>query len=123
MDLAFIDGLRMFRVLAARLTINVRKLAHPGSVVVFDDMLPRTNEEAARERLTTSWARRRLQRSRSPSKRYRPDLVIPCLSTPARPDLLLVVGLDPTKHGAAGQVRRRRGGVRGDDRRKCRPRS
>ena len=36
MDLAFIDGLHLFEF-SLRDFMNVEKLAHPGSVVVFDD--------------------------------------------------------------------------------------
>ena len=92
-DLAFIDGLHVFEF-SLRDFINVEKLAHPGSVVVFDDMLPRTNEEAARERLTTSWAGD-VYKVALALERYRPDLVIVPLDT-SPTGLLLVVGLDPT---------------------------
>lgn len=38
------------------LEANVERLAGPGTVVVFDDVLPRRTEEAARERASEYWA-------------------------------------------------------------------
>jgi len=92
-DLVFIDGLHLFEF-ALRDFINAEKLAHPGSVVVFDDMLPRTSDEAARDRHTTMWAGD-VYNVALALERYRPDLVlVPVDTVPT--GLLLVVGLDPT---------------------------
>jgi Methyltransferase domain len=92
-DLIFIDGLHLFEF-ALRDFINAEKVAHPGSVMVFDDMLPRTVEEAARGRRTKFWAGD-VFKVALVLERYRPDLVvIPLDTTPT--GLLLVVGLDPT---------------------------
>ena len=92
-DLAFIDGLHLFEF-SLRDFMNVEKLAHPGSVVVFDDVLPRTNVEAARQRLTKFWAGD-VYKVLLALERYRPDLVVVPIDT-SPTGLLLVVGLDPT---------------------------
>jgi len=92
-DLIFIDGLHLFEF-SLRDFINAEKVAHPGSVVVFDDVLPRTVLEAARNRLTNAWAGDVFKVSLA-LEHYRPDLVIIPLDT-VPTGLLLVVGLDPT---------------------------
>jgi hypothetical protein len=48
-DLAFIDGMHLAEY-AFRDVINVERYCHPGSVIVIDDMLPRSVEEAGRTR-------------------------------------------------------------------------
>ena len=52
-DLAFIDGMHLSEY-ALRDVINTEKFTHPGSVVVIDDMLPRTIDEAGRTRQGTA---------------------------------------------------------------------
>jgi hypothetical protein len=54
LDLAFIDGMHLFEY-ALRDFINVEKYSDWASVIVFDDMLPRNVDEAARDRHTTAW--------------------------------------------------------------------
>jgi len=46
-DLAFIDGMHLFEY-ALRDFMNVERYCHGGSVVVFDDVLPRNQHEARR---------------------------------------------------------------------------
>lgn len=53
-DLAFIDGMHLAEY-ALRDYLAVERFTTPASVVVFDDMLPRTVEEAARHRKQLSW--------------------------------------------------------------------
>ncbi len=53
-DLAFIDGMHLFEF-AFRDFMNVERFAAPTTVIVFDDMLPRSHEEAARDRTTRDW--------------------------------------------------------------------
>lgn len=91
-DLAFIDGMHIFEF-ALRDFINVERLAHPGSLVVFDDMLPRTIDEAARDRHTGPWTGD-VYKVALVLERYRPDLVVVALDT-SPTGLLLVAGLDP----------------------------
>ena len=98
--LAFIDGMHLVEF-ALRDFINVERHADWTSVVVFDDILPRTVEEAARERETRAWAGD-LYKIPYILTRHRPDLI--CLRIGTQPTgLLLVLGLDPTN----GVLRRR----------------
>jgi len=53
-DLAFIDGMHLAEF-AWRDFLNVAKYCHAGSVVVFDDVLPYTQEMAAREICPGDW--------------------------------------------------------------------
>lgn len=53
-DLAFIDGMHLAEF-AWRDFVNVAKYCHAGSVVVFDDVLPTTQEMAAREQCPGDW--------------------------------------------------------------------
>ncbi|MGI8882464.1 MAG: class I SAM-dependent methyltransferase [Jatrophihabitans sp.] len=92
-DMAFIDGMHIFEY-ALRDFMNTEKLAAPSSVIVFDDMLPRTVGEAARDRHTMDWTGD-VFRVISVLEKYRPDLaVIPLDTEPT--GLLLVLGADPT---------------------------
>lgn len=53
-DLAFIDGMHLSDF-TLRDFMNVEKFCGPGSVIVFDDMLSRNIDEAARDRHTGPW--------------------------------------------------------------------
>lgn len=53
-DLAFIDGMHLSEY-ALRDYLAVERFTEPTSVVVFDDMLPRSVAEAARRRHTNAW--------------------------------------------------------------------
>jgi hypothetical protein len=53
-DLAFIDGMHLAEY-ALRDYLAVERFTTPASVVVFDDMLPRSVDEAARHRHTRAW--------------------------------------------------------------------
>ena len=53
-DLAFIDGMHLFEF-ALRDFMNIERFTTPTSVIVFDDMLPRSVDEAARRRHTNAW--------------------------------------------------------------------
>jgi hypothetical protein len=92
-DFAFIDGMHLFEF-ALRDFMNVERHAAPTSMVVFDDMLPRTVDEAARDRHTTLWTGD-VFKVALVLERYRPDLI--CIPLNTQPTgLLLVLGLDPT---------------------------
>ena len=54
-ELAFIDGMHHAEF-ALRDFINVERATDRTSVVIFDDMLPRSVEEAARDRVSKFWA-------------------------------------------------------------------
>jgi Methyltransferase domain len=92
-DLTFIDGLHIFEF-ALRDFINAERLSSPASVVVFDDMLPRSVDEAARDRHTVAWTGD-VYKVAQVIAQYRPDLVMVPINTQPT-GLLVVVGLDPT---------------------------
>ena len=53
-DLAFIDGMHLAEY-ALRDYLAVERFTTPASVIAFDDMLPRSVDEAARHRHTRAW--------------------------------------------------------------------
>ena len=73
-DLAFIDGMHLFEF-ALRDFINIERETDWTSIVVFDDMLPRNVEEAARDRLTRAWTGD-VYKVILTLREYRPDLVV-----------------------------------------------
>jgi hypothetical protein len=90
--LAFIDGMHLVEY-ALRDFVNVERHAHWSTVVVFDDVLPRREVEAARERRTRAWAGD-VYKMVGILARHRPDLL--CLRIDAEPTgVMLVLGLDP----------------------------
>src|SRR4051794_28587840 len=91
-DLAFIDGMHLSEF-ALRDFMGVERLARWTSVVVFDDILPREVDEAARDRRTRAWTGD-VYKILGILARHRPDLI--CLRVDTDPTgLLLVLGLDP----------------------------
>jgi hypothetical protein len=91
-DLAYIDGMHLFEF-ALRDFMNIERHAAWSSVVVFDDMLPRDVDEAARGRHTKDWTGD-VYKLIPTLQRYRPDLcVVPIDTYPT--GLLMVLGLDP----------------------------
>ncbi|MGI8761734.1 MAG: class I SAM-dependent methyltransferase [Jatrophihabitantaceae bacterium] len=91
-DFSFIDGLHIFEF-ALRDFMNAERLSSPHSVIVFDDMLPRSVAEAARDRHTNYWTWD-VYKVATVLERYRPDLVTLVLDTEPT-GLLLVLGADP----------------------------
>ncbi|MFI2103376.1 class I SAM-dependent methyltransferase [Isoptericola sp. NPDC019693] len=92
-ELAFIDGMHLFEY-ALRDFINVEKHCRWSSVVVLDDMLPRSVDEAARERHTRAWTGD-VFRVADVLRAYRPDLtVLPVDTSPT--GVVVVLGLDPS---------------------------
>ena len=93
LDLAFIDGLHLSEIALLDFE-NVERLATHTTVVVFDDVLPRSNQEASRSRQTKGWAGD-VFKVASVLERHRPDLV--CIPVATRPTgALLVLALDPS---------------------------
>jgi hypothetical protein len=91
-DLAFIDGMHLAEF-AVRDFIGVERLSPWTGVVVFDDILPRSVEEAARDRRTRAWTGD-VYKVLDILARHRPDLI--CLRVGTQPTgLLLVLGLNP----------------------------
>ncbi len=92
-ELAFIDGMHLFEF-ALRDFINVEKRCTWASVIVFDDMFPRSVDEAARDRHTQAWTGD-VFHMQHVLRTYRPDLTVLVADTHPT-GLLLVTGLDPT---------------------------
>jgi hypothetical protein len=91
-DFAFVDGLHLFEF-ALRDFMNVERHAAWTSVIVIDDVLPRSVAEASRERSTTAWAGD-VFKLPDVLGVYRPDLCVLPLDTDPT-GLLLVLGADP----------------------------
>ena len=91
-DIAFVDGLHLFEF-ALRDFMNVERHAAWTSVIVIDDVLPRSVAEASRERSTTAWAGD-VFKLPDVLGVYRPDLCVLPLDTDPT-GLLLVLGADP----------------------------
>jgi hypothetical protein len=92
LDLAFIDGMHLAEF-ALRDFAGVERNGRWTTVAVFDDILPRTVEEAARDRRTRAWTGD-VYKVLDILGRHRPDLM--CLRVGTEPTgLLLVLGLDP----------------------------
>lgn len=91
-DLTFIDGLHLFEF-AFRDFIYAERHSSTRGVIVFDDVLPRSIDEAARQRHTDAWTGD-VYGMLEVLARYRPDLAV--LQVGTRPTgLLLVTALDP----------------------------
>ncbi|MEA2320732.1 MAG: hypothetical protein QOD81_582 [Solirubrobacteraceae bacterium] len=91
--LSFIDGMHLFEYVL-RDFINVERHADWTTAIVFDDILPRSIEEAARDRQTKAWTGD-VYKIAAVLERERPDLV--CLRVDTQPTgLLVVLGADPT---------------------------
>jgi hypothetical protein len=91
-DLAFIDGMHLSEFVL-RDFINTERFSSPGTAVLVDDMLPRTVEEAARDRITGNWTGD-VFKVAAVLEKYRPDLVVVRLDTEPT-GTVLVIGLDP----------------------------
>jgi hypothetical protein len=91
-DLAFVDGLHLFEF-ALRDFVNAERRSRRTSVILFDDVLPRTAGEAARERHTLAWTGD-VFHVVTTLERYRPDVSTILVDTEPT-GLFLVVGLDP----------------------------
>ncbi|HZC26711.1 MAG TPA: class I SAM-dependent methyltransferase [Actinopolymorphaceae bacterium] len=92
-DLAFIDGMHLFEYVL-RDFINTEKYADWSSVIVFDDQLPRSIDEAARNRHSLAWTGD-VYKIIPVLQRYRPDLRLAVMDTQPT-GVLVVLGLDPT---------------------------
>jgi predicted O-methyltransferase YrrM len=79
LDLAFIDGMHLFEY-ALRDFLNVERYSNPQTVVVFDDVLPRNQQEAARDQCPGDWTGDVWKVPRL-LKLYRPDLAIHLVNT------------------------------------------
>jgi hypothetical protein len=91
LDLSFIDGMHLFEY-ALRDFMNVEKHSDWSSVIVLDDMLPRSIDEAARDRHTDAWTGD-VYKIIEILNRYRPDLVTVLVDTQPTGQLI-VFGAD-----------------------------
>lgn len=92
-DFVFIDGMHLFEF-AFRDFVNAERHTSERGIIVFDDVMPRTVDEAARERHTYHWTGD-VYPMLEVLARYRPDLVVVPVGTQPT-GLLLVLGLDPS---------------------------
>lgn len=92
-DFSFIDGLHLFEF-ALRDFIFAERHSSARGIVIFDDMLPRNVDEAARDRHTTAWTGDVFLIIDVLAK-YRPELMVVPLDTWPT-GLLAVLGLDPS---------------------------
>ncbi|MFJ4685430.1 class I SAM-dependent methyltransferase [Streptomyces sp. NPDC091377] len=92
LDLSFIDGMHLFEY-ALRDFMNVEKHSDWASVIVLDDMLPRSIDEAARDRHTNAWTGD-VYKIVEILARHRPDLVMVLVDTQPTGQLM-VFGADP----------------------------
>jgi hypothetical protein len=94
LDLAFIDGMHLAEY-ALRDYLAVERFTHPTSVVVFDDMLPRTVAEAARHRHTAAWTGD-VYKAAQALRDHRPDLLV--LEVDTHPTGVVVVLFPDAAH-------------------------
>ncbi len=73
-DLAFIDGMHLSEF-TLRDFMNVERYTTPASVILLDDMLPRSVDEAARDRHTHAWTGD-VYKVAEALRRHRPDLLV-----------------------------------------------
>jgi hypothetical protein len=78
-DLAFIDGMHLAEYVV-RDYLAVERFTHPASVIVVDDVLPRSVEEANRVRSTVDWTGD-VYKAITALRELRPDLVVVELDT------------------------------------------
>jgi hypothetical protein len=91
-DLAFIDGMHLLEF-AVRDFANIERYSAWSTVAVFDDILPRNVDMAARERHTQAWTGD-VFRILEVLGTERPDLTLVVVDTEPT-GLLMVLGLDP----------------------------
>jgi Methyltransferase domain len=90
-DLSFIDGMHLYEF-ALRDFMNIERFSRPGSVIVFDDVLPRNSLESQRDRETSAWTGD-VWKIIPTLHKLRPDLMTIQVGT--RPTgLLMVLGAD-----------------------------
>ena len=92
-DLTFLDGLHLFDVVL-RDFLHAERLSTPWSVIVVDDVLPRSQSEARRSPVSRAWTGD-VYKLVGVLRECRPGLTV--LPVDTRPTgLLVVLGLDPS---------------------------
>jgi predicted O-methyltransferase YrrM len=99
-DLAFIDGMHLSEYVL-RDYLNVERFTTPASVILFDDMLPRSVEEAARRRETHEWAGDVFKAAEA-LREHRPDLLVVYVDTTPT-GTALVLAPDASRAGVLPQ--------------------
>lgn len=94
-DFAFIDGMHLFEY-ALRDFMGVLPYLHSRSVVVFDDVLPRNQEEAARIQCPGDWTGD-VWKLGATLPKYRPDLIFHLANTTPT-GTMVVYGFGRTKY-------------------------
>jgi hypothetical protein len=92
LELSFIDGMHIFEY-ALRDFMNVERHSRWSSVIVLDDMLPRSIDEAARDRHTDAWTGD-VYKVATVLRQLRPDLLTVAVDTQPT-GVLLIFGADP----------------------------
>ena len=93
LDFAFIDGMHWFEF-ALRDFMNVERFSRASTVILFDDMLPRTVPEASRGGNPVAWAGD-VYKVLLALREHRPDLLLVPVDTEPT-GTLLVLGADPS---------------------------
>jgi methyltransferase family protein len=94
LDLAFIDGMHLYEY-ALRDFMNIERYSNPRTVVVFDDVLPRNDQEAAREQCPGDWTGDVWKVPRV-LEMYRPELDVILVDTqPTGTCVVFSLGQDP----------------------------
>jgi len=100
-DFAYIDGMHHFEF-ALRDFIELERHSGRGSLIAFDDVLPRDVDEAARDRETLPWTGD-VFRVQFALAAHRPDLLRICVNT-VPTGTLLVARLDPSSEVLAERL-------------------
>jgi hypothetical protein len=95
-DLGFIDGMHLAEY-ALRDYLAIERFTAPTSVVIFDDMLPRSIDEAARHRHTSAWTGD-VYKAAQALRDMRPDLIVLEVNT-APTGVVVVLTPDASRNG------------------------
>lgn len=99
-DLAFIDGMHLSEY-ALRDYLGAERFTTPASVIIFDDMLPRSIEEAARHRHTRTWTGD-VYKAAQALRDFCPELIVIDVDT-APTGVVVVLAPDASRAGVLPQ--------------------
>lgn len=92
LDMTFIDGQHLFEY-ALRDFMNAERHGHQDSIIIFDDVLPRNQEEASRVQCAGDWTGD-VWKVHNLLTHYRKDLLVTLVDTQPT-GVMVVVNLDP----------------------------